>query len=356
VSSGELVEFWSPERAAAYVMEAWQNAVESIVETGRRLLEERERTPHGRWDDVIALLPFSDSSALRLMQIARNPTLSNPAHAPDLPASWMTLYRLSRLPDLDERIAAGDVTPELERATVDEWLREKARDRFELRLSNYEAGANRNGPGYVVGHGAFQEALADLQPGSVDAIVTDPPYGDEGLPLWSDLAEFASRVLRPGAPLFAWSGQYRIIEVLNRLAEHLTYQWIIRLELPGKNGRFQAANMFITWKPILVFTVGTWAPHRWYPDRLESPVRDQDLFEWQQNPGPAVELIERYVPDGGLVVDPLMGVGSFGVAALTAGRRFLGVEIDAERAKTAACRMAEAYEAIEAITAGGVIE
>jgi site-specific DNA-methyltransferase (adenine-specific) len=333
---------WSPERAAAYVREAWQHAVESIVETGRRLLEERERTPHGRWDDVVALLPFGARTAQQLMAIARHPLLANARHASHLPPAWDTLYRLSRLDDLDERIAGGDVTPELERSTVDGWLRDKARDRYALSIAEYARGANRAGDRWEVREGAFQQALADLPFASVDAIVTDPPYSDDDLWLWSELAVFASRVLRRGAPLIAWSGQYRLAAVLDALGEHLRYGWTICLDLPGTNGRFRGPNVLQTWKPILVFTAERWAPHNWHRDRVVSPARDQELFEWQQHPEPAAELIERYVPAGGLVVDPFCGVGSFGVAALTTGRRFLAAELDPGRADTASARLAEA--------------
>lgn len=216
-----------------------------------------------------------------------------------------------------------------------------ATERAQERQAEWDAGANRNGERYDVRLGDFREALADIEPGTVDAIVTDPPYPDEFLPLWSDLAEFAAKVLRPGAPLFAWSGQYRLPEVLARISEHLDYQWTIRLDLPGENARFQATHMTQTWKPIIVAAPGRWGPHAWHPDRVVSPAKDQALYEWQQNPDPAGEIISRYVPDGGLVVDPFAGVGSFGVAAVTLGRRFIGAELNDERHRTALGRIAE---------------
>ena len=39
-------------------------------------------------------------------------------------------------------------------------------------------------------------------------------------------------------------------------------------------------------------------------------------------------LIEIYVPDNGLVLDPFMGTGTTGLAAIEAGRRFVGIEIN----------------------------
>ena len=53
------------------------------------------------------------------------------------------------------------------------------------------------GPGFELRCGDFREVLADVEPGSVDAIVCDPPYDDAGVPLYSDLSAFAARVLPP---------------------------------------------------------------------------------------------------------------------------------------------------------------
>lgn len=217
------------------------------------------------------------------------------------------------------------------KAAASECRKSKAKADYLARQATWDASANTSGDTWTMRHGDFRDILAELEPGSVDAIVTDPPYPDEFLDLWGDLAEIAAKVLRPGAPLIAWSGQYRLQQVLNHLCGPLTYQWTLCLDLPGSNARFRGPNFIQTWKPVIVATNGTWGPHDWYRDRVTSPHKDQDVYEWQQNPEPAAELIARYVPEGGLVVDPFTGVGSFGAAALATGRRFLGVEIDQGR-------------------------
>ena len=43
-------------------------------------------------------LPFGRRSAQMLMKVAQSPVLANTKHASLLPASWYTLYELSRLP------------------------------------------------------------------------------------------------------------------------------------------------------------------------------------------------------------------------------------------------------------------
>lgn len=113
---------WTPQEAADHVSEAWQNAVESIVETGRRLVEAKRRVGHGRWLDAVALMPFGDSTARKLIAIGSHPDLANQEHATDLPASWYTLSVLAQLPagEIPRRIAAGEITPELDRAKAQE--------------------------------------------------------------------------------------------------------------------------------------------------------------------------------------------------------------------------------------------
>ena len=244
--------------------------------------------------------------------------------------------RVATVPELADKVRSGELA--LDRADQEVRIT-KAKSGYLTRQATWDRGANSSGERWEILHGDFRDALADLPDGSVDAIITDPPYPDEFLPLWGDLAKMAERVLRPGAPLIAYTGQYRIKAVLDHLTGPLTYQWMLCLDLPGSNSRFRGPNMIQTWKPVVICTAGTWAPHPWCKDRVTSPGKDQELYEWQQNPDPVAELIRRYVPEGGLVLDPFAGVGSFGVAALSTGRRFLGVEMDDERHMTACERV-----------------
>jgi uncharacterized small protein (DUF1192 family) len=116
---------WTPQEAATYVVEAYAKSVLAVIDTGRRLLEAKQRLPHGGWLPFVDLLPFSERSAQMFMRIAEHPLLSNPQHASDLPASWYTLSVLAQLPaaEIEARIAAGEITPELERSKAEEWAR-----------------------------------------------------------------------------------------------------------------------------------------------------------------------------------------------------------------------------------------
>jgi site-specific DNA-methyltransferase (adenine-specific) len=56
--------------------------------------------------------------------------------------------------------------------------------------------------------------------------------------------------------------------------------------------------------------------------RLAAGEKPVALLDW---------LIRTYSPEGGLVLDSTMGLGSTGVAAAGCGRRFIGIEIDRAR-------------------------
>ena len=51
--------------------------------------------------------------------------------------------------------------------------------------------------------------LPQLEAGSVDAVVTDPPYPQEFAYLWRPLAEQSARILKPGGHLFTLCGRNR---------------------------------------------------------------------------------------------------------------------------------------------------
>jgi hypothetical protein len=100
---------------------AWQKGVESIIETGQRLIEAKDELEHGSFESMVQLkLLFAPSTARALMAIAKHPVLSNRQHAGVLPPAWGTLAELARLPAdlLASKIKDGTITPKLERKNV----------------------------------------------------------------------------------------------------------------------------------------------------------------------------------------------------------------------------------------------
>ncbi len=117
--------------------------------------------------------------------------------------------KLSDVPDLAARVDSGEMTPK--RAQMVKRKRDAATVPEEPQRQLTEALDLRPGD--------FRDVLASIPDASVDLIFTDPPYPAEYLPLWSDLALFAARVLKPGRLMVAYSGQYHLLAVLKALTD-----------------------------------------------------------------------------------------------------------------------------------------
>lgn len=102
---------------------SWQRQVSAVLATGRLLIRSHDDliNVHGAWSEMVANdLPFSRSTATKLMAIARNPVLSRGAYVDRLPASWGTLYELSQIENarLEQLITSGEVNSRTEREDV----------------------------------------------------------------------------------------------------------------------------------------------------------------------------------------------------------------------------------------------
>jgi len=192
-------------------------------------------------------------------------------------------------------------------------------------------------------HGDFRERLSELPDGSVDLILTDPPYPKDDLHLYGELAETAARLLGPRGLLIAYAGNFFIPQIIEMMSEHLTYGWTFcHLMETGSRSRIMGRHIMQSWKPCFAFSQGTWPSAAWVDsDVVVSPKAEKDDYEWQQSIGPAEWFIENYSPPTGLVVDPFLGVGTFGAAAVGMGRRFVGVELDAGRFEKASERIGQ---------------
>jgi site-specific DNA-methyltransferase (adenine-specific) len=186
---------------------------------------------------------------------------------------------------------------------------------------------------------------------SVSLLLTDPMYGREHLPQWADLAQFASRVLKPGSLLVAYSGQTYLPEVLSALDEHLTYVWVagVRYSYPNNIFPLRIKNSL---KLLLLFSKGAYDPgpsQFWLHDLIDGDgyPETKKESELQQGCREAEYLIETLTHPGDLVVDPFAGTGTVPVAAKRTGRRFIGAEISKERYDMAASRVAQDGEGRE---------
>ena len=210
------------------------------------------------------------------------------------------------------------------------------------------------------------ELLRKLPSGSVDAVVTDPPYGintkSDGsgkLNPWADLCNSA----------FWYAEWFRLCRsVLSRSGSFWTcLNW---RSLPS----FQKAACDVGW-PIESLMVwdkdwigpgGTRGLRPSYelvallvmPDFSveDRGISDVQKFPWSsQKPTghPAEKPVDLFKfcvkhgsPRGGAVLDPFCGSGTCGVACVETGRRFLGFELDSSWVELSRRRISEAAPAL----------
>lgn len=180
---------------------------------------------------------------------------------------------------------------------------------------------------------------------SVDLILTDPPYEESKLSLFSSLSSLAAKVLKSGGLCLTYSGQVFLPEAMKRLGEHLEYAWTFAVRHTGGNTRIYKVNVNNGWKPVLAYCKSPLNP--WWDSFIDITTggREKELHDWQQAESEAAYFIEHLSLPGSVVLDPFAGSGTVLVAAKKLGRRYLGIEIDTETASIASKRLEEIDDA-----------
>jgi len=155
------------------------------------------------------------------------------------------------------------------------------------------------------------------------------------------IAQLGKRVLKPYGYCIAECGTYFLHDVLNAMAESLDYYWLIQedLTLPTAFFKYRIAQLH---KPFAWFANGIQnSPDRQYMiDRVHS-TKDKRYHQWGDGVGTMLPIIERLTKPGNVILDPFCGGGTVPVACQRTGRRYVGFEIDAEKAASARQRIVE---------------
>lgn len=176
--------------------------------------------------------------------------------------------------------------------------------------------------------GDFEEVFKDIVDGSIDCIITDPPYPYEFIEVWSKLSRFAKRVLKPNGFCIAYSGQMYLPEVMNRMNEHLDYYWTFAVYHEGQTQIVNGINLMCRWKPVLIFQNGKKKIENTFQDYFISEQREKNGHDWQQSKSGVGYLIEMFTKPNDLILEPFAGSGTTIIAAREKGRRIIAAEID----------------------------
>ena len=176
--------------------------------------------------------------------------------------------------------------------------------------------------------GDFEEVFADLPDGSIDCIITDPPYPYEFIEVWTKLSRFAKRVLKPNGYCIAYSGQMNLPEVIKRMNEHLNYYWTFSLIHTGSRQLINGRNLFCGWKPILVFQNGFKKLDKPFDDFIMGTGIEKTHHKWQQAELELKHLIDNFTKEGDVIMEPFAGGATTIIAALKLNRNIIAAEID----------------------------
>jgi len=211
-------------------------------------------------------------------------------------------------------------------------------------------------------HGDSLTVLRQMEPGSVDAIITDPPYGinyksQTGASVLNDNAPFiwflydAFRVLKSGDSgrgtlvcFTRWDVQQVFIDAM-KLAGFIVKSEVIWDKVAYGMGDTKAA--FSPTHENIIFAIKdkkfSFPGHR--PKDLITYKKlgsSQMVHPTEKPVGLMAELITAVTKPGDLICDPFTGSGSTLVAAKKTGRRYIGIEIDDHHYETAQRRVREA--------------
>ena len=190
--------------------------------------------------------------------------------------------------------------------------------------------------------------MPTLEAGSVDAVVTDPPYGvdkaawDGAIPpevIWAELA----RAMRENTSCVVFGGIKYLPDVMASLGRHLNFEWVFAWY---KNNAMQFGKTgFSVLDVALWFSKGGAVAKTKRRDVIVEPIIPSRNNLGHPTPKP--EKVIRHITDcisapDALVLDPFMGSGTTGVACVKTGRRFIGIEISEEYCAIAKRRIVDA--------------
>lgn len=197
------------------------------------------------------------------------------------------------------------------------------------------------------------QLLKELPSKSVDLILTDPPYGDNTAygtnktriagnehPLHAlEAMSLGYRVLKPNRTAYMFCGMRHLAFIRSFFAAYTPYKMrdVIIWDKVSMGVGFAFRKQY---ECILVLEKGK---PRYRNSKMLNILRYPRIRSNVHPHAKPIELIKALIlhssDEGAIVLDPFVGSGTTGVAALQTGRRFVGVESDIRYYRAAQTRM-----------------
>lgn len=195
-------------------------------------------------------------------------------------------------------------------------------------------------------HGDCLERMCEIPDGSIDMVLTDPPYGmsfqsgyrvvaykkiinDDKLDWLGVFTQEAYRLAAPNSAHYVFCSFHNIDKFKQALEKRFKIKNILIWEKNNTSMGDLKADFAPKFEMCLFIQKGR---------RLINGKRDLNIFKFArtknelhptQKPVDLCEyLLSKFSDTGQVVLDPFMGSGTTGVAARNTGRKFIGIKMD----------------------------
>lgn len=201
------------------------------------------------------------------------------------------------------------------------------------------------------------ELIKLIPDNSIDAIITDPPYGlnkrgiqnDADLSLFYSLLPECNRILQNNSFFVTFFSTKFLPQLFKN--NPFNYFWQIVLYCP--EGRVKSPIGYTKYMSCFIFKKGNPRIIRWNKDIfIDTPgkmVEPDEGYINHPTPKPKrfiKEILKMFTRDNDLILDPFIGSGSTAVACLQLNRRFIGFEIEEKYYKIALERVKKALGSV----------
>ncbi len=297
------------------IQQGFYNALNKGKRIGFLLTQEKAKLKHGEWIDWINKnLDFGERQARKYKYIYKEHKILNRNSNSDLAVS-----------SIDSAVSEIRIIKKEKKKTqlkIENKLKEKEFDNIPLPKT------------IEIWKGKFQNQSKKIPPGSIDAIITDPPYSKEYLKDWKDLSLIAKKVLKPSGFLITYSGILNLNKVFKIFEKNLVYYWQFIILHTGVKQLINPRSIFCGYKPILIYQK---EPFKRINNQIEDVIkgtgREKEGHPWQQAEDEIKILIKIFTKPNDLILDPFAGSGTIPIACHELKRKVLAIDNEEENIK-----------------------
>ena len=198
--------------------------------------------------------------------------------------------------------------------------------------------------GFRLIHSPIKDLRWHIPAGTLDAIITDPPYDRAGMAVFGDLADFAGHALRDGGVLVVLMGNLFLPDALLALQhEDLAWVWQCCYLMADAHGKPQGSYFTNQFKPVLVYAKGKPDVGHFGSDVIIDPAKQDagKAHKWAQSQAGTDALVSRFLSAGQIMADPFCGSGTTGVSAMRIGAHWIGADADEDATAIAKGKLLE---------------